>query len=453
MCSIYGVIGRKETINEALFDRLRAQAGDRGRDGGRYESYELLDGRVGRVGNWRATPTPEREHAPLQPYDGVVHNGTIANDRELGARPGEVDSMVLPRILDRSSLQAFARSIRPIKGSYAIAAVAPATIYLACNYKPIHYARIGGAIYFSSMERHFTGVLSPWLRPQKLSPYSVLDLSSDETEPLPRWFERRAVVIASTGLDSTVVAAKLRRDDWHVHLLHFRYGCQAEPREAERLERIAGALGCSHSFLDFNFAAQLRARSTLFGDAAIGGAIEGAEYAIDWVPARNLVMLSLAVAFAESNDYHAIALGNNLEEAGAYPDNEEEFTNLFNGLMPYAVRDGYRLEVLSPVGHLMKHEIVRLGLELGAPLEHTWSCYRAEEKPCGMCGPCFMRREAFRRNKVKDPTFDDGDVAYWQDCAEYHSCCLSLAPNAAARRSRPSSSADAGITSRAMTTR
>jgi 7-cyano-7-deazaguanine synthase len=405
MCSIVGAIG--DDINFKSFHRLWKQAGDRGRNGGRFETYSLRSGQTAVLGNWRATPTPEVEKAPLQPYDGVVHNGTIANDKELGGRPGEVDSMVLPRILNRTSLEGFVESLKQIKGSYALAAKTDDGILLACNYKPLYYWQdFYNTIYFSSMERHFEGVVSEWERPKKLTPYSALELPTGKWLLLPRKQTLKTVVIASSGLDSTVVATKLKRTGCDVHLLHFNYGCKAETKEQAAIVRIAASLGCKYSIINLNLK-QLGAHSSITDgdDVSIGGAVEGSEYAIDWVPARNLMMLSLATAFAESNGYHAIALGNNLEESGAYPDNEEEFTHLFEGLLPYATQNGYKIDVLSPVGHLMKHEIVRLGLDLGAPFEHTWSCYRSGDRHCGRCGPCFMRQEAFRRCGVEDPVF------------------------------------------------
>jgi 7-cyano-7-deazaguanine synthase len=145
----------------------------------------------------------------------------------------------------------------------------------------------------------------------------------------------------------------------------------------------------------------------LNADAAISKGVEGAEYAHEWVPARNLVMLSVATAYAEANGFNVIALGNNLEESGAYPDNEEQFTIQFDSLLPMAVHDGYEVRVVAPVGTLMKHEIVKLGLELGTPFKETWSCYKGGLKHCGECGPCFMRRTAFERNGTTDPVFED----------------------------------------------
>ena len=131
--------------------------------------------------------------------------------------------------------------------------------------------------------------------------------------------------------------------------------------------------------------------------------ISGSEYAYEWVPARNLIMLSLAVGFCEANKYDIIMLGTNLEEGGAYPDNENQFIKDFDKCLYGAVQNGRQVRVETPVGNLMKHEIVAFGNKYNAPFQYTWSCYKNEEKPCGQCGPCFMRRTAFRRNGMEDP--------------------------------------------------
>lgn len=404
MCSIFGAVGL--SVNRGILERLSVQAGDRGRDGGRLQSF--WDGRVW-LGNWRATPTTEVEHGLLQPYGGVVHNGTIANADELGLLAGEIDSQVLPRVLDRRSLASFWASIGRLRGSYAIAAsgAAEPVALLACNYKPIYYADIAGAVYFSSMARHFAGLLAPGVAPVKMPPYSVLELPGFQSASLVQAPPKRAVVIASAGLDSTTVAAMLARDGYEVLLLHFRYGCQAGSREADRIPRIAAALGARFHIADLDYGAMRGTSGIMTPGGAVAGPVEGAEWAHEWVPARNLVMLAWATAFAEANGFHYIALGNNLEEAGAYPDNEEEMTTLFGALLPNAVQNGYGMEVLAPVGHLMKHEIVRIGLDIGAPYGETWSCYHDGERHCGECGPCYMRRTAFERNGALDPVFKE----------------------------------------------
>jgi 7-cyano-7-deazaguanine synthase len=408
MCSIFGAVHPFTRIYDGAFhqilDLLCERAGDRGRDGFGLRAYNLKDNAIAYVGNWRATPTPEMEHGVLQPYDGIVHNGTIANAEELGLLSGEIDSQVLPRVLNRQSLGAFCDSVNLIKGSYAIACAAENTVYLATNYKPLYYwSPDGRTIIFSSMARHFKGIVPHWQSPRKMHPYTVLDLRTGVSLDIPRKRGKRAIVVASAGLDSTTAAAKLVKDGYEVCLLHFSYGAIAQSKEAQMIPKIAAALGCSYEILPIDYS-KMKGSSPLFKSSEdVSDGFGGAEFAKEWIPARNLVLMSLAVAFAEANEYHYIALGNNLEEAGAYPDNEEEFYEGLNILMPNAVSDGYYLEILQPVGNLMKHEIVAMGIELGAPLELTWSCYRGGETHCGTCAPCLMRRTAFKRNGRTDP--------------------------------------------------
>jgi 7-cyano-7-deazaguanine synthase len=403
MCSIFGALGDPDP-NHLI--ALREAAGDRGRDGGRMEEYLLPQGRRAVLGNWRATPTTELERGMLQPYDRLVHNGTIANDKALGGRDDEIDSQVLARVLDRTNVRTLAASLQRVKGSYALGLWNGETVLLATNYKPIYYwSPDGETVYFSSMARHFEALLPFGQAPVAVPPYSALDLLTRERVDLPREYAPKALVIASAGLDSTVVATYLVRQGYQVRLIHYTYGCIAESQEMTRIPRIADALGCEYDIVPMDYS-RIKGRSPLFDKANyVAGGIAGAEFAHEWVPARNLLMLAHTTAYAEAHGFHVIALGNNLEEAGAYPDNEEEFTTRFGQVLPFAVRDGYRVDIVSPVGHLMKHEIVTLGLRLDTPFEHTWSCYRDGERHCGACGPCYMRREAFARNGVHDPVF------------------------------------------------
>lgn len=401
MCSIYGAFGNH--INLEIVHDIRERAKDRGRDGGNYEAYILGDC-MGILGNWRATPTPEIEKGVLQPYDGLVHNGTIANDEELGRKEGEIDSQVLARVLSRKSAWDLRFSLQNIKGSFAIACRNDNTIYLARNYKPIYYYKNCGAVYFSSLERHFKGVLPFGVAPAEVPAYSVIDLRSHEIVPLHRQpYSKRAIVVCSAGLDSTTVAAKLISDGFDICLVHFDYGCKATGKEKELIPKISERLGCPYSILNLDYDGSMGTSPLLQKEDNISGAIAGAEYAHEWVPARNFYMMGRAVAFAEANGYHYVALGQNLEEAGAYPDNEEEMGILLERVMPYAVSDGYEMHIITPVGHLMKHEIVKLGMDVGAPFDLTWSCYRSGAHHCGQCGPCFMRKEAFARNQLTDP--------------------------------------------------
>ncbi len=104
----------------------------------------------------------------------------------------------------------------------------------------------------------------------------------------------------------------------------------------------------------------------------------------------------------EAQGYDVVALGNNLEEAGAYPDNEMIFVQKLNEVLPYATNLNRRVRLEMPVGNLMKHEIVKLGVEIGSPLSLTWSCYEGGLNHCGKCGPCYMRRKGFQINGWQD---------------------------------------------------
>jgi 7-cyano-7-deazaguanine synthase len=208
------------------------------------------------------------------------------------------------------------------------------------------------------------------------------------------------LVVASGGLDSTVAAAMLQHAGREVALLHIQYGCHAERREAEAVRQIARYLGSESVFIDAPWLGGLGA-SALTEDRPIAAGREGAELPHEWVPARNLLMIATACAVADARDYGAIALGTNLEEAGAYPDNTQEFIRIMSRASSLGTRA--RAIVEAPVGNLVKHEIVRLGLKLRAPLHLTWSCYRNGRLHCGRCGPCFMRKTAFRMNGAEDP--------------------------------------------------
>jgi len=400
MCSIFGAIGL--SIDEEMVQRISARAKDRGRDGGRVQRFQLQGRCALFLGNWRATPTTELEIAPSQPYDGIIHNGIIANDAELGNVNGLVDSMILPQVIDRSSLDTIVDSVAKIRGSYAMVIRGDDTAFAVVNYKPLYLLRKDGTIYFSSMERHLSPECLFGERPVPLEPYTAVDLRSGETRSLPRQENNKALVVCSGGLDSTTVAYVLREQGYDVSLLHFLYGCKAEPQEVTTMRHIGKHLNAEVIYQAIDYTS-LSGSSPLLTNGHIADGAAGAEFASEWVPARNLVMLAHATAYAEANNFTTIALGNNLEEGGCYPDNEEEFTTLFSKVLDYAVADGRRVRIVTPVGNLMKHEIVALGHRLGVPYELTWSCYRGGEEHCGKCGPCFMRYTAFQRNNLHDP--------------------------------------------------
>jgi 7-cyano-7-deazaguanine synthase len=375
---------------------------------------------VNMIGNFRAEPTTEfvakKTANDQQPYSlnkwNIVHNGTIANDKALrtGDYPTTIDSAaIVEQLADAGPIpdKEFAKYvfqvvITRLKGSYAILATHddfPNLILAACNYRPIWYAEQENGFFFASSKSFFPKDFTPIM----VTPYSCWSFEPGRSERLDKEVEygKRALVVCSGGMDSVVAATKMKDDGYEIELVHFRYGSRAEGPEVEAVRDVAEFLKVPLHIIPMNIydpddSPLLRADSTIAGGEA------GAEFAHEWVPARNLVMLALATAFAEAEGIGTIVLGNNLEEAGAYPDNEPEFINRYNDMLPFAVGDGKRVRIIMPVGNYMKHEIVAVGHEVGAPLHLTWSCYRAGPIHCGTCGPCYMRRTAFEINKLPE---------------------------------------------------
>lgn len=380
------------------------------------------------IGNLRAEPTTEyvsnKKEFDQQPYSlsswAIVHNGTIANDKQLRdfTYPTKIDSAAFLEHLENSELkvrlsstvfQEFHECVQDLKGSFAILAnyiTESHHLMAAVNYRPIWYAETDVGIFLASSRHYFPKDLVPVM----LEPYSVASFRYDDfiglrvnTISLRKEIKKkRALVVCSGGLDSVVAATYVKRVlGYDITLLHFRYGSRAEGPEVSAIWKIAESLGVGVR-IHYIDTYSPDDSPLLRPDSEIAGGEAGAEFAHEWVPARNLVMLAIATATAEANGFDTIVLGNNLEEAGAYPDNEPEFISKFNDLLPFAVGDGKQIEVIMPVGNLMKHEIVKLGDEINAPMDKTWSCYRAGELHCGTCGPCFMRRKAFEINGIPE---------------------------------------------------
>lgn len=452
MCSIFGAI-LNHVVNDVQAERIKkvlnmmyGSAYERGRDGRGYvqnigrergaffknidRQFSTVDqmdlnlfvGDSVFVGNMRAEPTTEfvqvKHISDQQPYScgqwAIVHNGTIANDRDL--RTGElgtnIDSAAIAEQLELAShewaaLSAFHSVIVKLKGSFAILAMnreTPGVMYYACNYRPIWYIKKYDSIFFASTRRSFEQSDSP----QMIAPYTMGAFThggkmTKVTLQTPQWpYKQRSLVVCSGGMDSVVSAAAVIAMGHEVELVHFQYGSRAEGPEVKAILAVAAHYNVPLYFKALPNVWDIGDSPLLQHDSKIAGGEAGAEFAHEWVPARNLVMLAVATAFAEAKGFDNIILGNNLEEAGSYPDNEPEFIDRFNDLLPFAIGDGKKVRILMPVGNMMKHEIVEYGLALKAPLHLTWSCYRSGMLHCGKCGPCFMRRTAFQINHTEE---------------------------------------------------
>jgi len=220
-----------------------------------------------------------------------------------------------------------------------------------------------------------------------------------------------AVTLLSSGLDSTVAFKQALDTFERVICLTFDYGQRAASIEIENAAAICKKFGCDHHIIPLpwyrNFGGALTGAEELPTPSMteLDDAAKSDETARSvWVPARNMVFLSIAAAFAEEHDLEHIVVGFDAEEAVTFPDNTPEFIGLFNRVMEYGTLNHPR--IFAPLADLDKKGIVRLGIEIQAPLEYSWSCYTEGPVPCGECESCMRRKRAFSSVGVPDPLLE-----------------------------------------------
>lgn len=225
---------------------------------------------------------------------------------------------------------------------------------------------------------------------------------------------RKAVVLLSGGLDSSTAAALARREGWELVGLTVRYG-QVHAVEIACARRLASALGLlRHVELDVDLKAF--GGSSLVGDGEVpktAADAVAAQAAIPstYVPARNTVLLSLALALAEVEGAERIVIGVNALDYSGYPDCRPEFIAAFEYLATLATRagiEGHAPRIWAPLQHMTKAAIVRLGNDLGLDFSLTHSCYdpHPDGGPCGTCDSCRLRAKGFAEAGVVDPTVE-----------------------------------------------
>lgn len=218
---------------------------------------------------------------------------------------------------------------------------------------------------------------------------------------------RHAIVIASGGLDSTVLAYWLAARGAELTLLSFDYG-QRHRVELEYAADIARLLNCPHETVEL----------AILGRLLVGSALTDTEVSVPdghytdesmratVVPNRNAIMLDIAVAVAIVSKADVVAFGAHAGDHAIYPDCRTEFVERFTRSVRTA-NEGLLVddfEILAPFLTQSKTDIVRIGAALEVPFERTWSCYRGEAAHCGTCGTCTERKEAFQQSGITDPT-------------------------------------------------
>jgi 7-cyano-7-deazaguanine synthase len=215
-----------------------------------------------------------------------------------------------------------------------------------------------------------------------------------------------AVVLVSGGMDSCVTAA-MAAEHHELAFLHVSYGQLTQERELRAFREIAEHYGIPESrrlVISIEHLAKIGGSSLTDTSMQIPDAKqERVGIPNTYVPFRNANMLSIAVSWAEVIAADAIYIGAVEEDSSGYPDCREEFYHAYQQVINTGTKHERPMEIRTPLIHLSKAEIVRAGVERGAPLHASWSCYRKSDRACGMCESCVLRLRGFKHAGMNDP--------------------------------------------------
>ena len=231
------------------------------------------------------------------------------------------------------------------------------------------------------------------------------ELATEVLEAVEEDGPQLAICLVSGGMDSCVTAAVARKENDELAFLHVSYGQLTEQRELKAFEAIA-----DHYNVDLRLVISLEHLAKIGGSSLTDvsmpvSAPDLVSHSIpsSYVPFRNAHLLAAAVSWGEVINASAIYIGAVAEDSSGYPDCRPEFYDAFQNVLDIGTKPETRIEIRTPVIHMKKSEIVRAGMNLGAPLHLTWSCYKEPELACGNCDSCALRLRAFREAGMTDP--------------------------------------------------
>ncbi|MBT6324956.1 MAG: 7-cyano-7-deazaguanine synthase QueC [Bdellovibrionales bacterium] len=218
--------------------------------------------------------------------------------------------------------------------------------------------------------------------------------------------EELAVVLVSGGMDSLVSVAIANNKHKNLAFLHLNYGQKTELKELESFHKIAdhyNILPNLRKIIDISFLKQIGGSSLTDDKISVKEYHgESAEIPDSYVPFRNTHIISMAVSWSEVIGAKKIYIGAVEEDSSGYPDCRPSYYDAVNKLIKEGTKEG-DIQVITPVIHLTKSEIVQTAVKLNAPIKYSWSCYKAEDKACGTCDSCALRLRGFQKSGIEDP--------------------------------------------------
>lgn len=213
-----------------------------------------------------------------------------------------------------------------------------------------------------------------------------------------------AVVLASGGMDSAVTVA-IAKQRFRLALLHLNYRQRTEKRELQAFSDLARHFEAEKKLIiDVTHLSEIGGSSLTDTRTQVTRAdLESEDIPSSYVPFRNANLLAIATSWAEVIAARKIFVGAVEEDSSGYPDCRREFYDAFEKVIDVGTRPGTKIGIVTPIIQMKKHEIVKKGVELSVPFELTWSCYKNEDKACGVCDSCGFRLRGFQRAGVRDP--------------------------------------------------
>ncbi|NUN09152.1 MAG: 7-cyano-7-deazaguanine synthase QueC [Ignavibacteriaceae bacterium] len=213
-----------------------------------------------------------------------------------------------------------------------------------------------------------------------------------------------AIIAVSGGMDSCVTAA-IAAMEYDLAFAHFNYGQRTQARELKAFNDIADHYKVRHRLvIDFTHFAQIGGSSLTDRNIEVEKAdLSKKDIPSSYVPFRNANILSACVSWAEVLGARAVFIGAVYEDATGYPDCRPEFYEAYERMADIGTKPDTKIKIITPIIHMNKSDIVKKGDELNAPLYLTWSCYRNEEKACGVCDSCAYRLRGFAAAGIEDP--------------------------------------------------
>ncbi len=214
-----------------------------------------------------------------------------------------------------------------------------------------------------------------------------------------------AICLVSGGMDSCVTAAIAKQENNEIAFLHISYGQRTERRERQAFKNIADFYGVEKRLeVSIEYLAKIGGSSLTDSSIEVSEAdLESTAIPTSYVPFRNANMLAIATSWAEVLGANSIYVGAVAEDSSGYPDCRPEFYAAFEKTIDAGTKPETQIKIITPIIELSKAEIVRKGIELNAPLELSWSCYRSEDLACGTCDSCALRLRGFERAGEIDP--------------------------------------------------